>query len=815
MFCASCARRGRAFLGLAALALFAPAASGQFIIDRRPDVRIWRSFEVREFRVDARVRDQAAEVQVSQTFHNPGSAVQEVEYLFPVPESGAIQNFMLMVDGKELPGKLLPKDEARRTYENIVRSKKDPALLEYAGSGLYKTSVFPIPPGTERKVTLRFTQLLSKKDGIVELAYPFGTQKFTSQPIRTLALDISIESSEAIKSIYSPSHDVSIERRGERSARIKLIQESVVPDKDFRLAYTVADGDLGASVLSRRTSGEDDGFFLLLASPKVEAPEAKPQPKTVIFVVDRSGSMAGSKIEQARSALKFVIDNLKPDDLFNIIAYDDRIEMFKPELQRFTPESRAAAITYAEDLRPGGGTNIDEGLKSALAQIQDDSRPNYILFLTDGLPTVGQTNELQITADAKSANKHRARVFCFGVGYDVNSRLLERLSMGNAGTSTYVKPDDNIEGAVGAFYSKLTVPVLTNIKVELTGTSLNRTYPRDIPDLFQGSQLVISGRYTESGKSTLVLTGKVGEESIRYEFPVNLAAPGEGSDRDYIETLWASRRIVDLLDQIDLNGRNQELIKELVGLSTKYGILTPYTSYLADENTPIQLGTEHFRRAEAQLKSLDSVSGQDAFAARESRSKARAAQRSSSAGYAGLAEGMTPGGYGRLGGGMAGMGGMGDGRMGRGMAGMGGGMGGMGNMGQAATERARQPVDAAKAGAADYAQRANRGGNDRVATRLAREAEVPPVAASPSQPMADPVKRIGGKTFFFKEGRWIDSEIQKKTKAKEVAIVQFSDAYFDLARKAKADWSPFLAFEEPITVLLDGTIYKIDPEPKK
>lgn len=773
MFRAPRARLLPALLGLAALASLIPAAPAQFIVDRRPDVRIWHSFQVREFRVDAKVRGQAADVLVSQTFHNPGSSVQEVEYLFPVPESGAIQNFVLMVDGKELPGKLLPKDEARRIYENIVRSKKDPALLEYAGSGLYKTSVFPVPPGADRKVTLRFTQLLSKKDGVVELSYPFATQKFTSQPIQTLALDISIESGEAIKSIYSPSHDVSIERQGDKFARIKLTQSSVIPDKDFRLAYTVADGDLGASVISRRVNGSEDGFFLMLASPKVEVRDAKPQPKTVLFVVDRSGSMAGSKIEQARSALKFVIDNLKPDDLFNIISYDDRVDLFKPELQRYSPETRSAAIAYAENMRPGGGTNIDEGLKAALAQIQESSRPNYILFLTDGLPTIGQTNEMQIAANAKSGNKHRARIFCFGVGYDVNSRLLDRLSINNAGTSTYVKPDENIEGAVGGFYSKLTVPVLTSIKVEMSGTSLNQTYPRDIPDLFQGGQLVLSGRYTQSGKSTLVLTGKVGEESVRYEFPVTLAAPGEGHDRDYVETLWASRRIVDLLDQIDLNGRNEELVKELVGLSTKYGILTPYTSYLADENTPIQLGQEHFRRAETKLMDLSSVSGERAITDRAGRAKARASERSASAGFGGMVGGM--GGYGAKDGGRP----------------------------AAAAPFALNP-------SSGPAERAQRGGNDRVAEPAEAQADSRPGASKP-----DPVKRIGGKTFFYKEGRWVDSAIQKDTKAKEVALTQFSDAYFDFARGAKSEWSAFLAFEEPITVLLDGTIYKIDPAPAK
>ena len=165
-------------LGFAAAALCVVSAipamlrTQGIMIDRRPHIPIARSYEIREVSVDARVRDQVAEVQVSQTFHNPGSIQIEAEYLFPLPEEGAIQNFVLLVDGKELPGRLLPKDEARRIYEEIVRTKRDPALLEYMGRGLYRTSVFPIPPGADRKVTMRYTQICKRDRDVVEFSYP-------------------------------------------------------------------------------------------------------------------------------------------------------------------------------------------------------------------------------------------------------------------------------------------------------------------------------------------------------------------------------------------------------------------------------------------------------------------------------------------------------------------------------------------------------------------------------------------------------------------------------------------------------------------
>ena len=609
----------------------APARSQGFIVDRRPTTPISHSYEIREVLIDGRVRDQVAEVQVSQTFHNPGSFQLESEFLFPLPEEGAIQNFVLLVDGRELPGRLLPKDEARRIYEEVVRSKRDPALLEYMGRGLYRTSVFPIPPGADRKVTMRYTQLCKRERDLVEFSYPLSTQKFTSKPIQRLAVNVSIQSKEAIKSIYCPSDDARIERFGDREVRLSMERRDIVPSRDFRLVYTLADGAFSANVLSIRPSESEDGYFLLLASPEVKPADTRPSPKTVIFVIDRSGSMAGKKIEQARSALKSVLNNLRDDDLFNIVVYDDRVESFKPELERFSSRAREEAERFVDNIREGGSTNIDSALKTAVAMIQDSSRPSYVLFLTDGLPTAGETRELSIAENCRSANSRRSRIFCFGVGFDVNARLLDRLSGGNSGTSEYVKPDEDIERHVASFYSKMTRPVLSDIRIELTGVDVNRTYPRDIPDLFEGGQIVWAGRYRQSGRTTIRVTGKVAGERRSLEFPAELAGSSSGSSYDFVERLWAVRRLGDLIDQIDMQGQNRELVDELVSLSTKYGILTPYTSFLADERVMLHASVANSEAARESLSELQSVSGRSGVVQREFKQELMKAERESAA----------------------------------------------------------------------------------------------------------------------------------------------------------------------------------------
>jgi Ca-activated chloride channel family protein len=743
----------------------AEGARGQgFVVEvhtgiNRPPRPVARSFEIREVTVDARIRDQVAEVSVAQTFHNPGSTEIESEYLFPLPEGAAVQNLVLMVDGKELPGRLLPRDEARRIYEEIVRSRRDPALLEYMGQGMFRTSVFPIPPGADRKVTLRYTQLCRRERDVVEFLYPLGTQKFSAKPIRKLSLTVRVDGRDPIKSVYCPGYGIDVTRPTEREARTTLERTDFTPSSDFRLVYSLGDGALGATILSTRPSDGEDGYFLLLASPEVKPLDAQPAPKTVVFVIDRSGSMAGKKIEQAKAALQSVLNNLRDDDTFNIIAYDDRVEAFKPELQRFTPSSRADAERFVANIREGGSTNIDDALRSAMGMISDDARPAYVIFLTDGLPTAGERGELRIAANARGANKAHARIFAFGVGFDVNARLLDRLGAENAGTSEYVRPDEDIEAHVSSFYSKMTRPALTSIAIELAGTDVNRTYPRDLPDLFSGGQLVWSGRYRRGGPSTIRISGKVAGERRTFEFPAELASPGSGSSYDFVEKLWAVRRVGAIIDQIDLNGPSKELTDELVALSTRYGLLTPYTSFLADERTNLHARAENLGRAAVSLNQLSEVGGAGGTAQRAGKQVYLRADRFDDAKFA-----FTP-----------------------------------------LPSNAPIPLGLNKAAIGGIPAPAS--------APLAAAPGMPGLkpAAEPARSLESNVRQVGSKTFFRKANRWVDAEVKAEDEAKAIVIEQFSEPFFQLAREQTSSRNQYFSFEEPVTVELGGKIYRIEP----
>ena len=579
------------------------ALADGMIVPVRPDLRVRGSWAVKYHRVTMTVRNQVASVSIDQEFVNTGEGMIEVEYLFPVPPGAVIDSMTLLVNGQEFAARLLKADEARKIYEDIVRKKKDPALLEYAGFGLYRTRAFPLTPGTPARVMVTYKYVCKRDSDLIEVWYPLNTEKFSARPIEEVSVRADIkETSADITTIYSPSHDIAVTRKGPRHVIVTYKAANALPATDFQVFYKAANEDVGAMLLTYQPRG-DIGYFMMLASPNPRTAKQTVQPKDVVVVLDRSGSMSGKKISQATEALRFIINNLNTDDHFNVIAYNDTVETFFPHLVPPGEDDVRKAMELIDGIDARGGTNIHEALQQAMGQAEMShsiqsripQRPSYIIFLTDGLPTVGKTpehvKESVIVADTTKANKIGARLFAFGVGYDVNVRLLDRLVAGNHGRSDYVKPNEPIESKVSSLYAKIKNPVMTDLKVRIHGVGMMDTYPREIGDLFEGDQIVLVGRYMEKDfasppKTQLIITGNYEGAQRGFEYPVTLAEAGRSSHA-FVETLWATRRVGWLLDQIQLTGEKDELVDEIVRLATAHGIMTPYTSFLADERTDL------------------------------------------------------------------------------------------------------------------------------------------------------------------------------------------------------------------------------------
>jgi Ca-activated chloride channel family protein len=610
----------RHLFALAALSL--PAFAQIVIIDNRlpripmpHPVPVRSDCRIRSVDVRADIQDQAAKVRLTQIFANPSSAPMEAQAFFPIPEGAAVSGLTLMVDGKEIPGRLLTREEARRIYEDVVRRRRDPALLEYMGQGLFQTNVFPVPPGRESNVEIRYSQLLRKDSGMIDFLLPLGTAKHSAKAVESLDVTLHIASTAPLRTVYSPTHQLDIARPDATHATAKLSLHNLASPDDLRMMYSTDASPVGLNVISYKPEAKEDGYFVLLAQPETRADRAARVSKTMIFLCDRSGSMSGKKIEQAKAALLFLVRQLEPGDTFNVVAYDSEVESFRPELQRADPATVRAAVSWIEGLNAGGGTNIDGALRTGLRMLTDTSRPSYLLFLTDGQPTSGETSEARITANAGQENKVHARMFVFGVGFDVNSRLLDRLARELRGQSVYVRPTENIEAPVSSLYAKVGSPMMIDVAVDIQidGGATARVYPRQMPDLFRGDQLVLVGRYKKGGAAKIRLSGQAGGRKQEFAFNTAFAETSHDDSNAFVARLWATRRIGEIIDEIDLHGRNKELIDELVGLSQKYGIMTPYTSFLADENVNLSATSANVATAFRATDQLGAVGGQPGF----------------------------------------------------------------------------------------------------------------------------------------------------------------------------------------------------------
>ncbi len=538
---------------------------------------------IKYHRVKVEITDQATVTSIDQVFLNEEGIDVEGTYIFPIPEGASISEFSMYVDGTKLDGAVLDADEARNIYEEIVRRRIDPALLEYMGRGLYRARVFPIPANGERRVELSYDEILLSEGGICRYVYPLSTEKFSSKPLEDVSVEVELFSSDPIKSIYSPSHDIVVEKHDDFSATIRYGDENIIPDTDFVLYYTVSRDDVGINLLTYREP-EEGGFYILLASPKVEVEETEVVSKRALFVIDTSGSMDGPKIDQAKGALKFVLNNLNQGDEFNVVDYSTGVNSFSKFPVEASSENISSAISYVDRLSAVGATNINGALLTALGMMRDDGLTNIILFLTDGMPTIEVTDENEILANVDAANNAESRMFVFGVGNDVNTHLLDHLSERSRGASTYVRPEEDIEIAVSSLYKKISNPVLSNLSLDFGSIEVWDNYPGELPDLFEGSQVVQLGRYTGSGGTTVRLSGLAND--VLKEFMADFVFPDESLDSEFIPRLWATRKVGYLLDQIRLNGEHQEIVDQIIALSKLYGIITPYTSFLIVEDEP-------------------------------------------------------------------------------------------------------------------------------------------------------------------------------------------------------------------------------------
>lgn len=579
------------------LVAFAPAvarADGMIIVERPPrpvpHPEIYGfPLSVKDHHVTVSIKGPVATTTVDQTFTNPHPYELEGTYVFPLPEDAAVDRFSMWIDGKETEAELLDAEKARSIYEGIVRSMRDPALVEYMGRGLFRARIFPIPANGEKRVKISYAQVLKTDGGLARYRYPLATEKHSAQPLDKVSIMVSVEEERPIKAVYAPWQELDIRRDGDKKLKCSWEASHVRIERDFLLAFALDESDVGLSVLTYGKSfDEEGGTFLLMIAPKVELKPEEVQPKDVVFVLDTSGSMQEQgKIEQARRALRYCVQRLDAQDNFGLIDFSTDVRTFKDSLCAASDENKNAALDYIKALKARGGTALEDALLAAEKMIDTDtprSRSKQIVFLTDGEPTIGTTDPDAILKNVAAHNKALdARIFVFGVGADVNAPLLDRIAEMNKGDREYVLPGEDIEIAMSGFYEKVASPVLSDLELTFDGkVRCSELYPRRLPDLFKGTQIALAGRFAGEGPVTAKLKGKVNGKERVFTQTLTFAKDAQNA---FLPRIWAQRKIGFLLDEIRTNGEKPELKEEVVRLARAFGIPTPYTSWLVvDEN---------------------------------------------------------------------------------------------------------------------------------------------------------------------------------------------------------------------------------------
>ncbi|MCU0519293.1 MAG: VIT and VWA domain-containing protein [Anaerolineae bacterium] len=528
--------------------------------------------------------DTRAVTHVEQAFYNPHPFEVTAQYLFPVPPEAVVTGFEAVVDGEAQTASRQDAAATNAALTTLVAQRRDPSLFQYA-DWTALTFELVLPAHATRTMSLEYDEVLAPANGMAHYRYILGTERYTSELLDEVSMTVRLTSSQGLGTIYSSSHPVSIERQGAGRAEVTWEAEDVQPTEDFHLFFSPAEGGFGSGLLLGRqpdADGETQGAFLFLFAPERARHDSPALPKDIVFVVDRSGSMEGEKMVQAQDALQYILGQLGSDDRFSIVGFDDRLDVLATTLQPVTSETIRGARDFVDDLFARDATDIAAALEEGL-EVLRSSEPRrgamrLLVFLTDGLPTAGLTDTGDILRRIERDNRRvEARLHVFGVGYDVNTHLLDQLATAGGGSITYVQPGENLELVLSAFYGRIASPLLTDLEITFDGMVVEDVHPQSLPDMFEGSSLLLTGRYRpRGGTATVHVTARAGEEKQIFEYDFDLEA---AETYAFVPRLWATRQIGQLLDEIRVKGERDVLVAEVRDLGLTYGLVTPYTTF--------------------------------------------------------------------------------------------------------------------------------------------------------------------------------------------------------------------------------------------
>ena len=566
-------------------------------------------------KVSARVKIQndLAETELKFLCRNTAAHTTTAEIAVPVPRTAQPVEARSIGD---VGCQVVPAREALPVWQNYARRISDPGPIEFCGQSLLKTDPVNIPAGKSQSIDLQYRQTLARSSSRYDYVLPRSESVQYATP---WSIQVDVEADRPISTVYSPSHKLQTRRVSPNVLNVTVDGTAAAQPGAFWLSYLEDRGGLSATLFTQpdESTPQADGTFLFLAGLPPHPPEGNAISREFTLALDRSGSMQGKKIEQVREAAVQVLEGLNDGESFNIITYNDQVQSFAEKPVKKTPQSLKAAKEFIGKVKPRGGTDLNGALLESVKQEPTAKTLPIVLFLTDGLPTVGETDEVKIREAVAKQNPYRRRIFSVGVGVDVNTPLLETIATETRARPAFVLPTENIQTKIAEVFRSLENPILADAKLEIVSESgrpvPERTaeiFPNPLPDLFQEDHLVVLGRYQGSEPLLFRVRGNYmgAEKTFEFTFPLK-----DQPAYPFVARLWATRKIADLVRQIRKSGADADpytilsnpkqdpglksLAADVLKLTTRYGIVTEYTAFLAEAGNTSLSRSEQLNQA--------------------------------------------------------------------------------------------------------------------------------------------------------------------------------------------------------------------------
>jgi len=555
----------------------------------------YQTMWIKNVQTTVSIEEQIAVTHVDQTFNNTLNTSVETIFMFPLPESATVSELVYWVNGQRFVAEIRERSAAVQAYNNQVRSWMDPALLEYLGNNLFRLSIVPVAANSDVRTEITYVEPLNYEFGKISYDFRLNTLGLSSKPLQKVTLNVDATTKFSYKYFTSPSHQnstgASMTKLADNHYQFMYGDENYYPNKDFTIEFATKRSEIEFDALSYKPTVSDsmgtDSFYAIWISPPDSVNTQNIIPKDIVFTADVSSSMDGTRMAQIKESLNYFVSLLAPYDKFNIITFGTFVKAFKPDLVSATTENITAAKDFINQLYALGLTNINEALTTSLKQSYQDSTSNNIIFFTDGYPTWGDTLPANILNNVKQNNTKGTRIFSFGVGEEVSKAFLQDLASQNHGYSKFITTNDSIAIVVENHFKKISYPVLTDISIVFEGAQPYDIYPKTYEDLFWGNQVLQYGLYKTGGFYNITLKGKIRSNPVEYKQYVYLS-DSTGSGHRFVPRLWAENKINYLLNLIATYGETKELVNQIIELSERFQILTPYTAFYIDPTTVVK-----------------------------------------------------------------------------------------------------------------------------------------------------------------------------------------------------------------------------------